>query len=356
VSVKSFRLFVRRLAIVVVATVAGTAGILAISMTPAWAHHTRVTGDPVCETETGNWKITWTIYNSERDKTAVMKEASWTPSGSTMTNIAVGAFLPKRGEGVLSGVQTVPGSATSASLTIRGKWSNGFKENAYTTTVTFSGTCVEDQPKPHVAFSSACDGSVIVQLTNDADARRNASFTVTGAGGFSQTKLVTPGGNVDVPVPNAAAGAVSVTVPGAPNATYSWTEPDNCEPVKVTSLSNCTELIVHVENPQGNRARTFVITSGSASEEFALNGGESKEFTYPGGAGVSATVKLKGKDEGTTVTWENPGTCAPPTTTTPPLPVTGASLTSLVGVGAALVLVGGVLLFVLRHRRRLGES
>jgi LPXTG-motif cell wall-anchored protein len=67
-------------------------------------------------------------------------------------------------------------------------------------------------------------------------------------------------------------------------------------------------------------------------------------------------VTLKGAEEGTTVTWENPGTCAPPTTTTPPLPVTGASLTSLVGVGAALVLVGGALLFVLRYRRRLGES
>jgi LPXTG-motif cell wall-anchored protein len=356
VSVKSFRLFVRRLAIVVVATVAGTAGILAITMTPAWAHHTTVTGDPVCDTDTGNWVITWTVKNSEWNKTARLTEASWRPDGSTMTNIAVGAFLPKPRDGVLSGVQTVTGSATSASLRVRAEWDNGFKENAHTTRVTFNGTCQEDKPKPHVVFSSACDGTVTVTLSNDADAKKNATFTVTGAGGFSQTKTVAPGGSVDVVVPASASGDITVTVPGSPNATYSWVEPDNCAPVKVSSLSNCTQLIVHVENPQGNRAKTFVITSGSTSEEFTLAGGESKEFTFPGGAGVSATVKLKGKDDGTTVTWENPGTCAPPTTTTPPLPVTGASLTSLIGIGGALVLVGGALLLVLRYRRRLGES
>jgi LPXTG-motif cell wall-anchored protein len=355
-SVKSFRLFVRRLAIVAVATIAGTAGILAITMSPAWAHHTRVVGVTVCETETGNWKVTWTINNSERDKSARLKVATWTPTGSAMTNIAVDALLPKRGEGVLSGVQTIPGSATSASLTIQGKWSNGFKENPYTTTVTLNGTCQEDKPKPHVAFVSACDGTVTVTLSNDADAKKSATFTVTGEGGFTQTKTVAPGGSENVVVPASASGDITVTIPGAPNAKYEWVEPDNCAPVKVSSLSTCTELIVHVENPQGNRPKTFVIESGTTSEEFTLNGGESKEFKFPGGAGVSATVSLKGKDDGTTVTWENPGTCAPPTTTTPPLPVTGASLTSLIGVGGALVLVGGALLMVLRYRRRLGES
>jgi LPXTG-motif cell wall-anchored protein len=36
--------------------------------------------------------------------------------------------------------------------------------------------------------------------------------------------------------------------------------------------------------------------------------------------------------------------------------VTGASLTSLIGVGAALVVVGGAVLFVLRRRRLLDQS
>jgi LPXTG-motif cell wall-anchored protein len=205
-------------------------------------------------------------------------------------------------------------------------------------------------------FAGSAGVSATVTLSNDADAKKNAVFSVTGAGGFSESKTVTPGGSIDVAIPASAAGAITVAVPGQPNATYSWVEPDNCAPVKVSSLSTCTELTVHVENPQGNRPKTFVIESGTTSEEFTLNGGESKEFTFPGGAGVTATVTLKGANEGTTVTWENPGTCAPPTTTTPPLPVTGASLTSLVGVGAALVLVGGVLLMVLRFRRRVGES
>jgi LPXTG-motif cell wall-anchored protein len=355
VSVKSFRLFVRRLVIVAVATIAGTAGILAITMTPAWAHHTTVTGDPVCDTETGNWIITWKVYNSERDKTARLKEAYWTPTGTPMTNIAVDAFLPKRGQGVLTGVQTVPGSATTASLTVKAKWDNGFRENRRTTTVTFNGTCDEDRPKPHVAFSSACDGSVTVTLSNDADARRSATFTVTGPGGFSQTRTVAPGATpVDVLVPATTAGTISVSIPNSAPATYSWSDPGNCAPVEVSARSTCTELIVQVENPQGNRPRNVTVTSGSETETFTLAAGESKEFTFPGGPGVTATVTVGDKSE--TITWEDPGTCAPPTTTTPPLPVTGASLTSLIGVGAALVLVGGALLMVLRHRRRLGES
>jgi hypothetical protein len=357
VSVKSFRRFLRRLSIVAAATTLGSAAVIALSATPAWAHHTTLNGDPVCDTATGNWVITWTVYNSERDKTAELKEASWTPVGSSMTNIAVGAILPKKNQGVLTGVQTVPGNTVSASLKIRAKWTNGFKENAHEKTVTFRGTCEEDKPKPHVAFSSACDGSVLVTLSNDADAKKSATFTVTGEGGFTQTKTVAAGTQVDVTVPASASGAISVTVPGAQNATYAWVEPDNCAPVAVSSQSNCTELIVHVENPAGNRSKTFVITSGSFTEEFTLAGGESKQFTLPGGAGVTATVKLKGKDDGTPVTWENPGTCAPPTTTTtPPLPVTGASLSTLIGVGGSLVLVGVALLFVLRYRRSLSES
>jgi len=360
--VKSFRLFARRLSIVAAATVAGTAGILAFTTTPAFAHHTSVSGVPVCNPETGNFEIKWIVTNSESDKTATLKQVRWTPDDAPPTNIFEGAFLPKHGANApdpdLTGQQVLPGTATSASLTVLAKWDNGFREkDPQSATVTMDGACKKNHPNPHASFQSKCDGLVIVTLSNDEDATASAHFTVFGEGTLLATETVAAGGSKTVTVPADKAGAIVVKEDGVKLEEYAWVEPDDCAPVLVSHNSTCDKLLVNVENPTGNRPKTFTIVSGEASETFTLAGGEDKDFEYPGGAGVKATVTQQGANEGVTVEWENPGSiCNPPTTTTPPLPVTGTSLTSLIGVGGALVLVGAALLFVLRFRRRLGES
>jgi hypothetical protein len=366
VSVKSFRMFVRRLSIVAVATLFGTAAVLALSTTPAFAHHTTVSGEAVCDAETGSWVITWTVKNSQSNKSANLILVNSTPSGpgTSLTGIVVGAFLPKP-LGTLTGTQIVPGTTTQATLTVQGKWESLYpgqpqfvEKPPKTGMVTLGGKCEKNHPTPNASFKSSCNGSVVVHLSNGADATATAHFTVLGEGGFSVPKNVAAGGDEDVTVPEANAGAITVKEDNAVIAQSSWTEPEGCAPLAISSASTCTELIVNIENPAGNRPKTFTITGGfDGPPPFTLAGGESMEFKTGGGQGVTATVTLVGANEGTTVAWENPGqVCHPPTTTTPPLPVTGAKLSGVIGVGTALVVVGAALLFVLRYRRRLGES
>jgi LPXTG-motif cell wall-anchored protein len=348
--VKNFRPFVRRLSILAAATLTGTAALLAVTAAPAHAHHSTVYGEAVCDTETGNWVVTWTVRNSMTNRSAVLIEASWTPSAHGVSNINVGSALPRKGQGVLTGQQIVPGSETSATLAVRGKWENNFVERrSGPTTVTFGGTCEEDKPLPNASFISACDGSVTVTLSNAADARKAAAFTVVGENNFSEARSVAKGDSTDVTVPAASAGDIKVLVGGREFAAYKWLEPPDCAPLQVAALSDCKTLTFSVENPAGNRPKEITVTSGDTTETLTLAAGETKEFTFPGAAGTTATVSL-GQGDPVTITWEDPGNCNPPP---PELPETGVKLSGLIGLGGALVLVGSALLFVL-HRRRTG--
>lgn len=137
---------------------------------------------------------------------------------------------------------------------------------------------------------------------------------------------------------------------------------DTCEQDKpkigTDANSTCETFTIKVSNT-GTVTATGTVTSGSKTDNFDLAPAEHVSFSYPGGPGITATVILG--EQSDTFQWKNPGDCPtpttppPPTTTTPPLPVTGASLTSLVGLGGALILVGAALLFVLRRQRGLSE-
>jgi LPXTG-motif cell wall-anchored protein len=197
-----------RAAAIVAAALLGALASLLIS-DPASAHFPTVVGNAVCDAATGTWKVTWQVSNSETDITGLLEGVKLTPEGSTVTNIAVGAVLPRKGDGALQGVQILPGSATSASLSVDAKWVRGQRiiRNHDSGDATFSGTCAA---QPSAAFNSACDGSVTVTLANDAQATAAVDLTVTGEAGFTATKNVAAGGSEKVLVP--AANAKKITV------------------------------------------------------------------------------------------------------------------------------------------------
>ncbi len=359
---KKPQLSVRRIVGLAVAIFVGTVAAFAFA-TPANAHHTWVTGDTQCNTETGNWEVTWTVFNSQTNLEATLTKVVLTPASSSVTNIFVGAIVPKS-PGTLVGQQILDGTATSASLAVRGHWPNGVVDgqDRYAS-VTMSGTCVQDHPKPHATFASACDGSVTVTLTNDADATKSAYFTVTGDGGFSKTATVAAGGSTDVLVPPASAGHIVVMEGNTKVGESSWTEPNDCAPVKVSSRSDCTTLTITLENPAGNRPVDAIVKSGDDTENVTVPPGGSKDVTFPATDGTTATVSfsaaaaLAGKLAVTdvpplTITWERPATCA----TTPPLPTTGSHLGPVIGAGVGLLALGAGLLALLFRRRMATES
>ena len=357
---KNLPVSVRRILGLTVAVLAGTFATLAIA-SPASAHHTWVEGSAVCDAPTGTWKVTWTVFNSQSNLDATLTKVVWTPTGSPGTGIAVDAIVPKKPVGKLVGVQTVPGSATQASLAVRGSWPNGVTDGQdRSETVTFGGACQQNQPKPTATFTSDCDGTVVVQLGNKAGTAP-VSFVVTG---INEPVSVPAGGEKSVTVPAGSAANITVKVGTTEVATYSWKDPGTCAPVKVASKSDCTTVTISLENPAGNRPIDATVKSGAETKQVTIAGGETKEVTFPAGAGTTATVTYgsgaaaaanvapgaaAAAVEPVTVTWADPGNCAPPPP--PDLPDTGVQVAGLVSAGAALVALGAGVLFFLYRRR-----
>ncbi|MFS8477623.1 MAG: LPXTG cell wall anchor domain-containing protein [Micromonosporaceae bacterium] len=235
------RLSPRRLAAVTAAAFVGAAATLALA-SPASAHHPIVKGEAVCDTATGDWVVTWTVGNSERDLEAKVTKVELAPAGTTITNIAEGAVLPKKGAGVLTGVQRVSADKDMASLTVHAKWDRKKPVTAKAQgKVYFKDECAKETPKeakPAAEFKTSCDMTVTVILTNAEDATAPAAFTVTGKDGFSEQKTVAPGEQAEVAVPAANAAEITVTE-GAQDAVVATNEraaPANCDSLPVTGV------------------------------------------------------------------------------------------------------------------------
>ena len=344
-----FRSSVRRIAAIAGAAFVGIVVSLVIA-SPASAHHSAVEGLARCDTATGEWVVTWTVKSYAPSGVNHYKfvQVEVLPAGSSVPNIAVtdGDNYPHDAHASLTGELRLPGSSTEATLTVRAKWENGFEEgDAKSRTVTFGGSCVQDQPKPNAAFESLCDGTVTVTLTNAQDAKAPAAFAVTGGAGFSQNATVQAGGSKEIIVPAGSAGQITVTVAGQKLAEYAWEQPADCAPAKVASRSDCDSLTVSVENPEGTRPVDAIVTHGGKTETLAVAPGETKETTFDADAATVATVKIG--DKAIEIPWKKPADCG-----SPGLPVTGASVGGAIAAGIALVGVGAGLIVLTRRRRR----
>ena len=98
----------------------------------ASAHHNTITASASCVNY--QWTITWSITNSEQDKTETVTSSSDPTIISQGTQIAMGATYTK--------TEIVSGPVDKT-LTISAQWSNGYKQtNAKTIRTTdFAGTC-----------------------------------------------------------------------------------------------------------------------------------------------------------------------------------------------------------------------
>jgi LPXTG-motif cell wall-anchored protein len=121
-----------------------TAAALTMAL-PASAHRSAVEGKADCDEATGNFVVTWTVSNLQRDKVATLKKVRLLPEGTTVTNIVEGATLAGGGE--LTGVQVVSADARGAALAVSVEWSNGKKHDAIGK-VEFKDKCEKPTPTP----------------------------------------------------------------------------------------------------------------------------------------------------------------------------------------------------------------
>ncbi len=354
-------LTVRRAVVVAIAMLAGAFAAL-IGAAPASAHFSGVTGTAVCDNDTGEWVVTWTVEVHRTNLPGTLTKVELTPAGSTVTNIQVGATIPNPGS--LVGVQRVPNSESVADIVIRAAWPDGYKENQDRPAppISLDGSCKQDQAKPHASFASACDGSVTATLTNDAEATKTAAFTVTGDGGFSQSASVAKGQTATVVIPAKSAGAINVLVGNTKVTQSSWTPPTDCPAVTVSSKSDCTTLTVTLDNPSGNLPANATVSDGTESKDVTVDAGSTQTLTFTGKAGLTITVAFASVKTVAaandavapiSLAWAAPASC---TAATPTLPTTGQHLTPLIAGGAGLLVVGAAVLFVLFRRRSATES
>jgi LPXTG-motif cell wall-anchored protein len=345
------RRFLRRLAVLAGGALLGMTTILTLAA-PASAHHPIVSGAADCDTTTGEWVVTWKVANSESDLTGKLTGVSLEPAGTTVTNIVEGATLPVSGDGPLEGVQRVAADQTSAKLSVDAEWWRDGKHitSSKSGEVTFGGSCKQDHASPTTSTVSACDGSVTVTLANAEDATKPATFTVTGAKGFSVEKTVKPGDQVVVTVPAESATKITISADGKVLKEDSWKQPAECDLPSVGVLSTCDELVISLENPEGLRPLEATLTpKGGEAQTVTVAPGETKEVRFDAEEGTVVTLTIG--DESADIPWEKPDNCGGAGGGGPTLPTTGASIGTAVGVAAGLLAIGTALFFVFRRRR-----
>jgi LPXTG-motif cell wall-anchored protein len=317
------------------AALVGLAAALAIS-TPASAHTVAVTGEPECVS--GHWVVTWTATSSNTDLTGTFDKADYNPANPDAEHIKVGAQLPAGGQ--LTETQVVTGSETFASLSVHMTWPNTH-ESADKATVQFEGTCKAEggeQKHPSASFTSNCDGSVDVLLSNPTD--NPVSFTVND----SQPVEVAAGGTKTVNVTGDAAKHIVVTWEKTGKAEGGFTQPDGC--ATVTAEFTCDRLILLVENPEGQQPLDVAFTTSrgdSGTLEVAAGSKASRAFDATEGFTVAVKAPAAAVDE--TFAWEKPDNCGST------LPKTGAGTTAIAGGAGGLLAVGAGLFLVARRRR-----
>ncbi|HEY0869664.1 MAG TPA: hypothetical protein VGD55_04655, partial [Acidothermaceae bacterium] len=144
-------------------------------VTDASAHANIVHGTSVCNQTDGTYTITWTIANDYNLSDTVSKVSD--TGGGTLSGLpATIAASPHTPYNTATATQTgVPGTATTATLTINGLWSDGYHQQDGAS-VTLGGNCVIPPTRTTTAAATFTDatcaaatGSYTIPSSTSAD-------------------------------------------------------------------------------------------------------------------------------------------------------------------------------------------
>jgi len=291
----------RRTAVLTAGALIGLSGAFALTG-PASAHHSSVSGSVTkCDTETGDWLVTWKTNTDSggRAKTYRWTKVDLTPAAYKIDNpkIAVTApdAFPLTDKEELTGVQRVPSTEKSATLTVAAEWDNGKVDEAdQSATVTFEGECkktpTDDEPS----------------------------------------------------TPPSTPPAVPSDLPGEPEPIFE---------------ADCDTMTIGLDNPVDGVQFTLKFkTSKGEQRTLVIKAGEKKSETFSATTGFkvdvtfTATVEGENFSETTTIEYEQPDDCDSDGGGGG-LPLTGAAAGSIAGGAGALLAVGAGLFFMARRRK-----
>lgn len=170
---------------------------------PAYAHHNTITGKAVCNTATGAYDLTWSVKNSETDKSEVITASNRpvVPVGTTIGNGATATF-----------VESAPGTTQGTlTLTLSARWTNGVTNTA-SGSLTLNGSCRKpDVVAPRATLlPGSCETRETTAFLDNRSSTVAVAFEVNGVsytvpagttlsvslGAFEGTVTVTSGGVV----------------------------------------------------------------------------------------------------------------------------------------------------------------
>ncbi|MEV0724744.1 hypothetical protein AB0I37_18420 [Micromonospora purpureochromogenes] len=346
------------------AALAGLAGAVVL-VSPAHAdppdlsidHEARCTAD-------GTYQVRWTVLvesapaGAERFRFVSVEVE---PADSTIDGIAAspeGDFPHSVGE-ALTGMQTVPGTATGANLIMWMQWDNGYTEPSGSSGyLDLDGRCGQEPTEPTVAFESRCDGSILVDLANPPAGRTVDLVVASIPPGFSRTVTLRPGRTVaDILVPAGYYGLI-VTIGGGPDplTSYEWVVPGRCGTADIRSRSTCDALVIVVANPADGPTLAITFDPSRGREQKRTLEPESRvEVSFRAVAGLAVVLRSDKFDPPGTpngpYAWKQPADCDSDAGAGGGLPVTGMPVGGLLA-GAGLLLTVGTTLLVLARRRR----
>jgi hypothetical protein len=133
-----------------------TAGVLAALWTasPASAHHGAVSGQAGrCESTSTTWPVSWTIEN-KYGTTATIETITGTSTAAVTGKhgtIGAGTTIPAHSK--IYGTQQIAGGVTSATLTIKFIWADGFTETVESSPVQYDKDKCKPCPSPSPSVS-----------------------------------------------------------------------------------------------------------------------------------------------------------------------------------------------------------
>jgi LPXTG-motif cell wall-anchored protein len=361
----------RRTAIVLAGALIGLGGAAAIAA-PASAHTATVTGSSTCNPGTGKHDITWTLTN-DWGSDATVQNLKLVPGDAPVNAdgkpLEVGVVLPKQSDnvdGVVTYYQSLPGDATSASVSFDAQWPD-YTDTDNSATVDLGGPCqppaeqcvTPDKATFHHEFTvdngqsvakvsldkgiDLCKGEPVTLVSYYAPRPEfsvpqyeydHAADTITTDHPVAELQVDVPDCNTQVDLffgsPDDiikeitengprygdkklgsahGIGSRSVGKPGAYNGGQKA-----CQNPAVKPVSHCDGTITVNLSNDGKQAAypiEFTVKAGDFTKTVTVAPGKGDMVDVPAGKG-DVVVSYEGHDN-QTIKWEQPGDCALPT-------------------------------------------
>jgi hypothetical protein len=363
-------------------------------VTDASAHANIVHGSAVCQAD-GTYTISWTIANDYNLSDTVSKVSN--TGGGTLSGLPTTiAASPHTPYNTATATQTgVPGTATSAALTINGLWSDGYHQQDGSS-VTLGGNCVIPPTSTTTAGAAFTDATCAVATGSyTIPASTTATYTVAIGNG---SPVAASAGTVSEPVGTsivitahakqgftltgttvwthtiaAATGCTTAT----PTPTPTPTQTPGTPPAPPVSVLPAVPTLTQGACVAGKETSAFYTIPGITGVAYMANGVSAPAGTHTVAFGSTTTVTAAALGgytfpAATVTSWTLVANAALPSCATPPasvlgitfnnpppaktppsatLPFTGMPLigTALAGIG---LLLGGLLLVGSSRRHR----